>query len=345
MSTDTRLVVVDDSNTVRAVLRRLFAKTGNIRIVAEATNGEEAVAAVHREQPDVVLMDVEMPVMDGFAATKRIMSECPTPVVILTSRANRDQLHTAFEATRHGAVELFAKPENPRGWDQLVQALPKAIRTAALLTSRIAQRDVRRTAATPVTVPKDRTLRYVAVGASTGGPNALHELLAALAPRPRATILVVQHITAGFEIGLAEWLRKETSLDVRVAQDGEEPVAGSVRIAPQGSHLLLGADRHLVLGNSPARAGHRPSADELLFSCAANFPAETAGVLLTGMGRDGAEGLEELRARGGFTVVQDEASSVVFGMPRVALERGATDLALPPAQIGATLLQFWREDR
>jgi len=338
-------VIVDDSNTVRAVLRRLFAKTGDIRIVAEATNGEEAVEAVLRERPDVVLMDVEMPVMDGFTATERIMAERPTPVVILTSRANRDQLNTAFEATRHGAVELFAKPENPGGWDQLVQALPRAIRTAALLSTRMAQREVRRAAPAPAPVVTGNPVRFVAIGASTGGPNALHELLAALGPRPAATILVVQHITAGFETGLAEWLCKETALDVRVARDGEETVPGTVRIAPQGSHLLLGNDRRLALGDGPARAGHRPSADELLLSCAAHFPTETAGVLLTGMGRDGAEGLVELRARGGFTVVQDEASSVVYGMPRVALERGATDLALPPAQIGATLLQFWQEDR
>jgi len=342
MPKEHRLLVVDDSTTVRAVLRRLFARTADIRLVAEAANGDEAVAAVLRERPDVVLMDVEMPVMDGYTATQRIMAERPTPIIILTSRANRDQVHTALEATRCGAVELFAKPESPAGWEELVQTLPRAVRTASLLASRLTRRSAGTVQVPPLPALAAAEIRYVAVGASTGGPHALHELLAPLPPHPPATILVVQHITAGFETGLADWLASTLSRDVRIARDGEEAAAGTVRIAPQGAHLHLDADGCLRLGDGPPRNGHRPSADELLLSCAAHHARRAAGIVLTGMGRDGAEGLAELRARGGFTVVQDEASSVVFGMPRAALERGAADLALPPAAIGAMLLEFWR---
>jgi two-component system chemotaxis response regulator CheB len=338
------VLVVDDSKTVRAVLRRLFTASPDIRVVAEAGDGAEAIQAVLDARPDVVLMDVEMPVLDGFGATERIMQLRPTPIVVLTSRANRDHVRTAFEAMRHGAVELFAKPEDPTVWETLADALPRAVRSAAQLSLSPPRSRVPALAPLPDTAP--RSLRYVAIGASTGGPGALRDMLAALPPRPPVATLVVQHISTGFESGLADWLASTLPLDVRLATEGERPAPGTVRIARSGAHLRLTGGGTLSLDTrTPPRRGHRPSADELFFSCAAADARHSAGVLLSGMGSDGAVGLAALRAAGGLTVVQDQASSVVFGMPRAALERGAADLALAPADIAATLARCWERER
>lgn len=339
-----RVLVVDDSPTVRAVLRRLLARSADIVVAGEAADGERAVAQVLALQPDVVLMDVEMPVLDGFAATERIMAVRPTPIVVVSSRANRAELHTAFEAVRRGAVEVLAKPEEPAGWDRLSEALPRIIRAAAGARAQPAPPAPPAVASVPGPELR-RGLRFVAVGASTGGPQAVHELLAALPPEPPAAVLVVQHIAAGFEEGFADWLAKDLRRDVRLAADGERAGPGAVRIAPAGTHLRLDASGTLLLDSAtPPRGGHRPSADELFLSCAAACPRQTAGVLLSGMGRDGAEGLAALRRAGGLTMVQDEASSVVFGMPRAALDLGAAAIARPPRELGLLLARCWQGD-
>ena len=187
-------------------------------------------------------------------------------------------------------------------------------------------------------------LRWVAIGASTGGPAAIREFFEEVPENPPVGFLIVQHIAAGFELGFADWLNKEFSFDVRVAHDGEVLRRGSVRLAPGGAHLLMEANGVLRLDDeTPARRGHRPSVDEMFLSCAECCPREVAGVLMTGMGSDGVEGLLSLRQAGGLTLAQDEASSVVFGMPRVALERGAADVALPPRELARTLVRLWEK--
>jgi two-component system chemotaxis response regulator CheB len=353
-----RVLIVDDSSTVRAVLRRLLARTTGIEVSGEATDGAAAVDATLRLRPDVVLMDIEMPGMDGFQATERIMALRPTPILVLTSRATRNQIRTAFEAIRRGAVEVLPKPEDAAGWEQLATTLPDVIRAVAAAHPAAAPRPSHPAAAAgpgrvtessgqslPAMAPTrvlwpapTAMIRYVAVGASTGGPTAVRDLLAALPGELPASVLVVQHIASGFESSFAEWLAAELRRDVRVARDGEQPAAGDVRIGPTGAHLVLAGDGALRLDTTiPPRRGHRPSADELFLSCARTFPTETAGVLLTGMGRDGADGLAELRRAGGVTAAQDEATSAVFGMPRAAIENGAAEVALPPKEIGSAL--------
>jgi two-component system chemotaxis response regulator CheB len=330
-----RVLVVDDSASVRAVLRRFFRRTEDIEVAGEAADGAAAVAQVLDLSPDVVVMDLVMPGMDGYAATERIMEVRPTPIVILSSTVNRNQMRIAFEAMRRGAVEVLGKPEDTGQWHQLAETLPEMVRTAAAARTRAPKRRPRRL---PETEGASRALRWVGIGASTGGPAALRELLEALPARFGMTVLVVQHITGGFEAGLADWLNRELPFDVRLAADGEEPEAGCVRLAPGGAHLLLDADGSLRLDRaSPPRAGHRPSVDSLLSSMARSSPASSAGVILTGMGSDGAEGLAELRAAGGLTIAQEMASCVVHGMPRVAVERGAAEVELAPRQIARYL--------
>jgi two-component system chemotaxis response regulator CheB len=339
-----RVLVVDDSATVRAVLRRLVARPGSLEVAGEAADGAQAVEATLRLHPDIVLMDIEMPGTDGFAATERIMALRPTPIVVLSSRAARDRARTAFEAIRCGAVEVIAKPSDAAGWEALAALLPATLAAIAAGRPRpdpaAAGRHAGPAAARELPAPA-AAIRFVAIGASTGGPTAVRDVLAAFPAGTHAAAIVVQHIAAGFETSFAEWLAAELHRVVRLAADGAAPPAGGVAVAPPGAHLLLGADGLLRLDRvSPPRRGHRPSADDLFRSCAAAFPRATAGVLLSGMGSDGAEGLAELRRAGGLTVVQDEATSVVFGMPKAALDGGAADIALPPARIGAALAPF-----
>lgn len=350
-----RVLVVDDSATVRAVLRRLFARSPDLEVAGEATNGADAVAAVLAIGPDVVLMDIDMPGMDGFAATERIMALRPTPIVILTSQTTSNGVATAFEAIRRGALEVLAKPTEPAGWDGVALTMPAILHAAAatrlvrpdgvvavLPPGRAKARAVGAGARTGDGGPRPRTLRLVAIGASTGGPQAIHQLLANLPALLPVPILIVQHIAAGFEQGLSEWLAADLHRDVAVARDGEVPPAGSVRIAAPGAHLHLDPGFRIALDSAtPPRGGHRPSVDELFASCARAHPRECAGVLLSGMGRDGAEGLLALHRAGGWTFAQDEATSVVFGMPKAAIELGGADLTMAPGDIAHALARCW----
>ena len=340
-----RVLLVDDSPSVRAVLRRFFAKTEDLQVVGEAEDGAQAVAAVLDVEPHVVVMDLQMPVMDGYDAIERIMAVRPTPIVVLSSRANRNQMQTAFEAMRRGALEVLPKPEDTPSWQQLAGSLPGTVRAVAEARAQPLASRPRPRPQSPPPVAAPVALRYVAIGASTGGPAAIRELLIEIPAEVPVSILIVQHIAAGFEVGFADWLNKEFPHDVRLARDGERPLPGAVRLAPGGSHLLLEPDGVLRLDSgTPARRGHRPSVDELFLSCAQSCPQQVAGVILTGMGADGAEGLLALRQAGGLTLAQDEASSVVFGMPRVALERGAADVALPPRDLARALLRCWQKE-
>ena len=340
MTAPVRVVVVDDSPTVRAVLRRMLARDPGLEVVGEAGDGHEAVQMVVERRPDVVVMDLEMPGMDGFAAIQQIVERHPVPILVLSSRARVGGRRTVFDAIAAGAVEVLAKPESPDAWGSLTQTLPETLRGLASSGSPSGG-DAGERAAAPAPRPAVRP-EVLAMGASTGGPQALQVLFERLRPVPPLAVLVVQHIAPEFQGGLADWLREAGGLDVRLAQNGERPPRGAVRLAPQGAHLRLHIDGTLQLDQALApRYGHRPAADELFHSCT-RLGARAVGILLSGMGRDGAEGLLAMRRAGGVTLVQDEASSVVYGMPRVALEAGAAELALPPVALADYVLDLCR---
>lgn len=345
-ATPIRVVVVDDSPTVRSLVRRLLQHDPHLRVVGEAADGARGVELVTALQPDVVIMDIEMPVLDGLAAIEQIAARRPTPILVLTAREPHDPAARAFEATRCGAVEVLPKPPAPEGWRQLEQDLPRLVRELATASRAAPEAPASPDAPLPSPASALRRLRFIAVAASTGGPEAVYRLLVALPSPIPAAVLVVQHIAAGFEENLAGWLAGKLGADVAVARDGERAVPGRIRLAPPGAHLVLAPDETLRLDRvTPPRAGHRPSADELFRSCARTFPAVTAGVVLTGMGADGAEGLAELARQGGLTLAQDGASSVVYGMPKAAAARGAVEATLPPAQLGAFLASYLEGDR
>jgi two-component system chemotaxis response regulator CheB len=337
------VLIVDDSPSVRAVLRRFLSRTPEIRVLGEAADGEAAITAVERLRPDVLLLDLVMPKLDGFAVLERLARTGPVPTVILTSRANRSEVRSAFEALRAGAVELLPKPEDPDSWRHLSETLPRVLRAAAAVErperGKAAEARIVAPRQRPaVELARESELRWLALGASTGGPAALRDLLAMLPAPPPTRTLVVQHIARGFEDGLADWLAGSLGLDVRVAVEGERPRPGTVRIAPAGAHLLVGAEERLTLdAATPTRRGHRPSVDELFHSLALSAPRDTAAVVLTGMGSDGAEGLAELRKAGALCFAQDEASSAVYGMPKAAVEAGGAEVVAPPRTIGEML--------
>ena len=225
-----KVLLVDDSPSVRAVLRRFFAKTPDIQVAGEAEDGEQAVRAVLDFQPHVVVMDIQMPNLDGYAAIERIMGLRPTPIIVLSSRATRNQMQTAFEAIRRGALEVLPKPEDTASWQQLAESLPETVRAVAEVQARPKPR--RRPpadAATPQIPAIPQALRWVAIGASTGGPAAIRDFFEEVPADPPVSFLIVQHIASGFELGFADWLNKELPLDVQLARDGERPRPGAAR--------------------------------------------------------------------------------------------------------------------
>ena len=330
-----RVVVVSSSATVRSLLRRLVA--GEAVEVDVGPSDPLAVAeAVGRTRPDLVVLDADV-ADGGIGVAEAVTARRPTPILVLAPR-RRHFARLAFETLTRGALGVFAKPETPEEWQELGRSLAEVVRQVA------GAGGVTR-AASPSSsrLPSAGGLRWVAVGASTGGPVALRAMLGALTEGPPA-VAVVQHIAAGFEHGLVEWLTRETGLDVRVARDGEELAPGRVRLARPGAHLVIERDgtlRHDAV--TPPVRGHRPSANRLFASFLGLEPASVAAVLLTGMGDDGVEGMAELRRAGALTVVQDRRSCAVFGMPRAALERDAAVLELDPEAIGKLLARLASE--
>lgn len=335
MSGPIRVLVAEDSETARALLVSILRGHPAIDVIAEARNGEEAVRLTADHRPDLVTMDFRMPGMDGFEATRRIMAETPTPVLIVTASENPAEVEKAMRTLRIGAVGVIPKPTGPGqpGFETISREIVESIRALAGV------RVVRRREFAPVVALTARgAARIVAVVASTGGPAALHRVFADLPPDFPAPILVVQHISPGFVGGLATWLDSVSPLPVRVAEDGE-PLGRGVCLAGDGAHLGVRGTVAIELSVEPAIDGFRPSGTHLLRSVASAFGKSAVSVLLTGMGRDGVAGARDLRAAGGRVLAQDEATSVVYGIPAEAVREGLPDAVLPLEEIGARLIR------
>jgi two-component system chemotaxis response regulator CheB len=311
------------------VLRRIIEGQPDNEVVGEATSGSEAVDLAVTLRPDAVIMEVDLPDQDGVAVAERISESIEVPIVVATSILDRERLVATFRTVRRGVVGVFAKPTVPDQWQSFGDHLND------ILVQVTRQRDWSSPErAHPPSVGRV-PIRFVAVGASTGGPSALLEMLQEIESPYPASVLIVQHIAEGFDVPLANWLARETALDVRVAEQAELIARGQVRLAPAGSHLTLEpAGRLKIDPFTPPLMGHRPSADLLFDSLADARAPRTAAVLLSGMGSDGVEGMLRLRRAGAATAVQDEPSCAVWGMPRVAVERGAAELVMSPAAIG-----------
>ncbi len=326
-----RTVLVDDSVSFRSALAAVLGEDRDFELVGTAHNGLEAVRLVREKRPDLVIMDVVMPGMDGLKATARIMSEAPCAVVIVSTLMEVEAQKLIFEALRVGAVEVLGKPHDVRvkaTRDRLLATL-KAMASVKVVRRRPANRP-------PAADPLPRAVRRVAIGSSTGGPPALVEVLRHLSP-DSPPVVVAQHLAAGFAQGLRQWLSDVTALDVQLVSRPSRLAPGKVYLAADDTHLeVLGEDVVPVPGrlDSPV-----PSVDRL-FRSLAQDAAGVVGILLTGMGEDGARGLLELKRRGAHTIVQDEATSLVYGMPRAAKLMGAAEEELPLPFIGGRLLNL-----
>ncbi|GIF25888.1 two-component system chemotaxis response regulator CheB [Actinoplanes tereljensis] len=340
-----RVLLVEDSATMRGHLRESLAADPDLHVVGEAADGKEAIELVGRLRPDVVTMDMMLPTMSGLAATEHIMAEHPTPILVVSS-ADRQELFSTYNALAAGAVDVLEKPrgdDTDADWGRRLRSAVRLVSRIRVITHPRARLDGRRPDPFPMDAPPRETLRLVAVGASTGGPRALTDLLRTLPAGFQPPILCVQHIAASepFAVAFSDWLGGQTSRDVTYARDWTpiESLAGRVVLAPPDRHLLV-RDGVLRLSDAAARHSCRPSVDVLFESVADECGDKAAGCLLTGMGRDGAEGLLRMRSHGAVTFAQDEASCVVYGMPREAALLGAAAYVLPPARIAARIAEL-----
>ncbi len=338
-----RVVVAEDSLTVREFLVEILESDPEIRVVGQATNGAEAVELATRLKPDLVTMDIHMPVMDGYEATKEIMVRAPTPILIVSSSVSGREVELSLNAMRAGALMVVSKPDNPHatrfdGRREELLTMAKAMAQVKV---------VRRWAPQPRPVPAPARrvapgvpVRLVAVAASTGGPAALQRILAALPGDVAVPILVVQHIATGFVGGLADWLSASCTIRVKVAEHGEPLIKGTVFLAADDRHLGVSPDARVMVTDAPPVNGFRPSGTYLFASAAQAYGASVAAVILTGMGRDGVEGLHAVKGAGGRVFAQDEPSSVVYGMPGEAVAAGVVDAILAVDEIAQHLAEL-----
>jgi two-component system chemotaxis response regulator CheB len=344
-----RVMVVEDSLVVRQLLVHIIARDPRLVVAAAVGSAEEALREIGRVQPDVISMDIRLPGMDGLEATRRIMSEHPTPIVVIAGSIEDESLKISMNALRVGALTVVEKPVGltSAGFDSIAETICTQLYIMSQVPV-VRQRSFAWRPPTQAASPRPERERNVShptimgIAASTGGPPALAKILGALPADFALPILVVQHMGAPFMEGFASWLNGIMPLDVRIAGDGEIPVAGRVYVAPGDRHLLLSPAGTLQISASPPLAGQRPSATLLFQSLARSAGPRGVGVILTGMGEDGAQGLVELRQAGGYTVAEDESTAVVYGMPAAALRMGGVRVSLPLDMIAPRLLRLTR---
>ena len=335
-----RVLIVEDSPLIAVMMRDMLADDSEISVVGWAKNGQEAIDLRESLNPTVITMDLNMPLLSGLEAIRAICSSRPVPIIVVSGLIDGPDSELAFKALQSGAVDIMNKPEarGAQGFSRIKEELISRVKSAARIRP---------------FYPKSNTLKQnpagkknsaspmdglLAIGASTGGPPALVTLLKALPRSFPYPIAVVQHITPGFLGGLVRWMERETGFSVKVSTQRETLRPGTVYLADDNQHLEIGPEKNVLLTHRPPVHGHRPSADRLLESAAGVYGQHTIGVLLTGIGSDGAEGLKKVRDARGKTIVQDEATCLVFGMPKSAILKGAAEVVCPLERIAEEIL-------
>jgi two-component system chemotaxis response regulator CheB len=341
-----KVLVVEDSPVVREFLVHILGADPDIRVVGTAHDGEEALEAIARKQPDVITMDIHMPRMDGLDATRRIMETCPTPIVVVSGSTDRAEVATTFEAMEAGALAVLRRPAGIGHPDHEATAR-ELVQTVKLMSEvrvvRRWSRARRGSIARPAQVRLEHapgSCRIVAIGASTGGPPVLQTILSQLPKDFPAPVLVVQHMAAGFVRGFIEWLAHSSRLPIHLAAHGEQMLPGHVYVAADELQMKVERGGRIALTRDAPESGLRPSVSYLFRSLAEAYGGDGVAGLLSGMGRDGADELKLLKDRGMVTFAQDKESSVVHGMPGEAIKLGAATLVLPPEKIAAVLARL-----
>ena len=329
-----RILVVDDSIVCRELLASLINQTPDLQVVGEAGRGKEAIELNRRLRPQLITMDINMPGMNGFATIEEIMSTAPVPILVVTSAPVVHGVDQTYKAISAGALDLVKKPEFN---DADTAVLLEKIRLLAGIRVIRHRRKplVRSTLEKPKL--KGSSIRVVGIASSTGGPKALLEVLGGLSHGVRASFLLTQHLPDGFSPGFVSWLDSELSLDVFEARDGQTLQSGQLLVAPTGYHLTVTPGDIIHLSDEPPVHSHKPSADPMFDSLAEVYGRFAMGVIMTGMGRDGADGLHKLRKTGGLCLGQDEHSCLVFGMPKAAIEIGAVERILDLHGLASTI--------
>ena len=323
-----RILLADDSILVRTVLREALNSSGDMQVAGEAANGVEAVALTKSLKPDIIVMDVLMPLMDGLQATEAIMGQIPTPILILSSTVDEKDVKLAFTAIKKGALDVMEKPaiSGPASQADFFEKLREKIRLLARIK---VIHHIYRPGRLKAAPPEAASLRSIlAIGASTGGPKAVTSIVKTLPQDFSGAVFIVQHISSGFAKGFAHWLDIESSIPVRLAEAGDTPTSGTALVAPTDCQMILENGAVKIIDAPPVNCC-RPSIDVFFESLALCQGKDTVGLLLTGMGRDGAQGLLKLKESGAYTIAQDEQSCVVFGMPKAAIALNAASEVLP----------------
>ena len=342
----TRVLLVDDSDATRNAVGRILEGAGGVVIVGVARDGEEALREVLRLQPDLLFLDLQMPRMDGFTFLRLLMARRPTPVVVLSSQSHRADV---FKALALGALDFVAKPEDGASFETVAAALLEKCGLLGALRPQNLVSGLGRAGPASRGVAPAPPSRVVAIGASTGGPQAILRLFAELPRDVPLCFLVAQHMPEKFTAAFAERISRSSPFSAQEATDGDLVAEGRVLVAPGGRHLEVRRARDgsleaaIVSGEgAAARRGHCPSVDRLFSSVAAAVGARACGVVLTGMGQDGREGVRALKARGALTLAESEETAVVYGMPHAAAESGAVDELLPLDRIAERIFRFGR---
>ncbi|MGR3177223.1 MAG: protein-glutamate methylesterase/protein-glutamine glutaminase [Candidatus Anammoxibacter sp.] len=345
-----KVLIVDDSQVVRDLLSHIFSSDPEINVIGTASNGKEAVEVANEKKPDVITMDIIMPKMDGFEATRIIMETNPVPIVIVSASWDPDEVKKTFKAIDAGAVSAMEKPvglDNPNykdGAKELVQIVKVMSEVKVVKRHpRYRKKKIPPVALTPSeTVLRQpsadiKTIKAIAIGASTGGPQVLKIILSELAGNFPVPVLIVQHMAEGFVKGFIDWLNEVSAIPVMIAKQGDTISSGRAYVAPEGFHLTVSKDYRIKLSKDLPENFVRPSVSCLFRSVLEVYGAGVIGVLLTGMGKDGAKELKLMRQNGSITIAQDKESSVVHGMPGEAIKLGAASHVLSQDKIAATL--------
>ncbi len=344
-----RVLVVDDSPLICDLLENMINDSPDVEVVGRAENGQEGVRMAVRLQPDIITMDIRMPKMDGLEATRKIMSLAPTPIVVISSSVYANDTKSAFNAIEAGALTVVEKPNGLglRDYQAVQDQLLVTIRTMAGV--QVVKRGtgmLNRDGIGPMTAMLhdyfSRPVRVIAIGASTGGPPVLMRLFSSLPADFSIPIVVVQHILPAFLEGMADWLKSRSVLPLQVAQEGARILPGNIYLAPANSHMMLSMGGFIHLDPGAPLNGQRPSVTRLFESIAKTFGANAVGMILTGMGEDGVEGLEAMSRAGAHIIAQNQASSVVYGMPGAAVQHRIVDEVLSPDEIIVRLTKLQR---
>lgn len=343
-----RVLIAEDSATIRHHLTTIINAVPNLQVVGEAQNGKEALTLIPKLKPDVISMDIRMPEMDGLEATRRIMMENPTPVVVVSGLIETD-IDLSFQALQAGALAVVQKPVG-RDHPQFEEKQRELVKTLIAMAEVSVVRRGNTSRLIADATQESRSLRtapsapkLIAIGTSSGGPRALHALLQTLPPYFPVPIVVVQHIPSEFMAGLTKWLNEETPLQVKVAEDGEVLQAGMVYLADGNAHLTIEKQSKSLIAQLVESQGayrYQPSVDKLFESIAQTCGSAAIGIIMTGMGDDGADGLLTMRKAGARTLAQDKASCMVFGMPAVAVERGAVEQIVPLKELSSVIMNL-----